>query len=483
MKIPDSNPYLKFIQNHFPGIYELNWHNIAMSYYVDQWVEGKIKYLIFEIPPQYGKTTIGSTMLAPYVFSKFPTARFAYTTHTYPLAKRYSRVSKSIMRSEKYKEENGELTVPPGFRTFDYWENTLGGIYGAFGRDGGLNGTPQDFLICDDLFKHYDEAMSPVIRDSVWYWFVTVALKRLSPQGRIMLFFTRWNADDVIGRCLKLMEDDNQYSRPWIIVRFPGLMTDKNFASRHPADPRQPGEALWPWKETVDDLEMARLEMGDAAFNAVYQQHPVNEHGTKINPDWFQTIGDQDIPSGLRWHRYWRLGELEKNTKDKNNATCLLAKSQDGKYFVTDMEYFVDDWPGCLDKIKNTGKSERRVRAGFKQPFRKKTKNAGGAKKDLFAQVEQCKRQVKILKGVPPVDPLVWTPDAKDKKIYLKNSENASTFLESCRNYTGTGADNRAAEIEALAGAYKMIGDRRSIVNIMAAKNRKLKNRRMRHAI
>lgn len=478
MKIPETNQYLDFIKEYFPGIYNVNWHHRLMSYYVDLWVKGDIRFLIFEIPPQYGKSTIGATMLAPYVFQHYPTARFAYTSYGYPLAKRMSRESKNIMRSDNYKVKNNDLTVPPAFRTFDYWENTLGGVYTGVGRDGALSGTPQDFLVCDDLFKNYDEAMSPVIRESVWYWFTTVALKRLSRKGRALLFFTRWHTDDVIGRCLKIMEKGGEHARPWTVIGLPGLMTAENYASKHPADPRRPGEPLWEWKETVEDLETALLEMGEEAFEAVYQRNPINKHGTKINPDWFQECRQYDIPSGLRWHRYWRLGELEKQSSDKNNATCLLAKSRDGKYYVRDIEYFTEDWPGCLEKIKAVGKSERRVRTGFKKPFAKKRKNAGGKKHDLYEQVEQCKREVKMLKGVPPVDPLVWTPDAKEKRIFLTNSENASIFLESCRNYTGTGADNRAAEVEALAGAHKMIDDRRSIVQILAAKYRKLKKRR-----
>lgn len=471
MKIPETNPYLEFVKKHFHGgDYIVNWHHAVTSYYIDQWVQGKIRWLILEYPPQYGKSELGSMMLAPYVFKEFPTARFAYTTYAFPLAKRMSKTSKNIMRSEAYRQEFNDLTVPLSFRSLDLWENSLGGVYTGQGRDGSISGTPQDFIVCDDLFKNYDEAMSPVIRESAWFWFVTVALRRLSPKGRALLFFTRWNSDDVIGRCLKLMNTNSKVARPWIRLSFPGLMTEELFKNKHPADPRQIGEALWPWKETVDELETVRMEQGEAAFNATYQQTPVNEKGTKINPEWFRKISRADVPKGLRWNRYYRFGELQTHTIDKKNATCLMAKGNNGEYFVSDVDYFDEDWPSCLNRLKRVGKSERRVKVGFQK--------TGGSRKTLFEQVKDCKREVRKLKSFDPVNPLVWTPDAQAGKMCLVEDENTVKCLEACRNYTGSGRDKREAEIQALAGAHNMISSQRSIVQILAEKNKKLQAKR-----
>lgn len=461
MKIPSTNPYLEFIKKHFQGEYTVNWHHNVMSYYLYKWVHGEIPFLIIEMPPQYGKSAAGAVMAAPYIFSEFPTARVAYATYGDDLVRRMSNDSKKIMRAEAYKEEFSDLTVPPAFRAYGYWENTLGGIYTGVGRDGGLSGTPQDFMICDDLFKNYKEAMSHVIREAVWYWFTTVALKRLSPQGRALLFFTRWSDDDVIGRCLKLRET-SRYARSWVRISFPGLMTEEKFITKHPADPRQPGEPLWPWKETSADLEMSRLELGEAAFNAIVQQTPLNAGGTKIKSKWLKKISRSDVPNNLRWSRFYRFGELGSNTIDKNNATCLLAKTKNGDYIVSDMDYFSDDWPSCLDRLKRIGKAEKLVKVGFQK--------TGGKQTELFKQVEDCKPEVRRLKSFSPVNPLVWTPSAKAQKMLVVEDENTAKFLESCRNFTGSGKDKREAEIHALAGAYSMISGRRSIVQVFADK-------------
>ena len=167
MNIPRTNPYLEFIKRYFPGgEYMVNWHHNVISWYLWQWVMGKIPYLIIEMPPQYGKSAAGAVMLAPYVFSQYPTARFAYTTYGSPLAKDMSEDSRTIMRSDGYKDEFNDLTVPPAYRSLEKWKNTLGGVYKGVGRNGAINGTPQDFLVADDLFKNYLEAMSPIIREA-----------------------------------------------------------------------------------------------------------------------------------------------------------------------------------------------------------------------------------------------------------------------------------------------------------------------------
>ncbi len=472
IEIPETNHYLEFVKRHFPGKYMVNWHHALASFYLCKWVNGEIPYLIMEWPPQYGKSEIGAVMLAAYVFSCFPTSKFAYATYGDTLAKRMSKNSKKILRRDDYKLDFDELTVPLGFRGWELWENSLGGIYTGVSRDGGLAGTPQDFLVCDDLFKNYKEAMSPVIRESVWFWFTTVALERLSPNGRALLFFTRWHDDDVIGRCLKLTEKSS-HARPWVRISFAGLMTEEKFQTKHPADPREIGEPLWPWKDDEEDLEMKRLEMGEAAFNAVIQQTSINAKGDKIKIDWLKKINRADVPKNLKWFRFYRFGELEKNSADRENGTCLMAKTPNGEYVVSELESFQDDWPSSLERLTDIGESEKRVKVGFK-------KVGGKNKSELIEQVMKCKRKVRSLRGFEPVDPLIWTPKAKAKKVLFVEDETTANFVESCRHYTGSGRDKNEAGIHALAGAYHMIASKRSIVQIMAEKNKKLQARKRR---
>jgi len=462
MMIPDTNPYLEFVQRHFPGEYMVTWYHNLMTYKLWQWVHGEIRNMIIEVPPQYGKSTVGAILIAPYILSEYPTARMAYTTYGDALAYQMSSESKDIMRGERYMEEFDELTVPPSQRSSYQWKTTLGGKYTATGRGGPLDGTPQDFLICDDLFKNDEEAMSPIIRDSAWRWFAKVALSRLSPTGRALLFFKRWHTDDVIGRAKKLMETYPDKARHYEIISFPALMTKEAMAVKHPADPRNVGDPLWPYKHSAKDLLGVRLETGEAGFNAVYQQTPVNAEGMKIKPKWFKKISQADVPSDMKKSRFYRFGELAKASIDENSATCLMGKTPGGKYIVSDLEYFDDDWPSCLSRLKKTGIAEKGNVVGVPE--------VRGKRADLFRQIMDCKDKRYRLKKCDEQNPIAWTPDAEAGKILLVENEQTQKFLEACRNYTGSGRDKREAEIHAVAGAWKMLQSRRSIVSRMAAK-------------
>jgi hypothetical protein len=56
--------------------------------------------------------------------------------------------------------------------------------------------------------------------------------------------------------------------------------------------PRRKGEALCPGRQSLDDLERLRLEMGSAAFSAQYQQDPTPPGGNRVRWEWFGTYDE-----------------------------------------------------------------------------------------------------------------------------------------------------------------------------------------------
>ena len=62
------------------------------------------------------------------------------------------------------------------------------------GVSGGLTGDPVDVLIMDDLYKDWKETSSPLLRQMVWDWYITVADTRLHPNdSQQLIVFTRWS--------------------------------------------------------------------------------------------------------------------------------------------------------------------------------------------------------------------------------------------------------------------------------------------------
>ena len=73
---------------------------------------------------------------------------------------------------------------------------------------------------------------------------------------------TRWHEDDLAGRLLAA-------EAGWKCLRLPAVA--------EPGDElgRAPGEALWPEWQRAEDIERRRLEVGERAFAAMYQQTPL----------------------------------------------------------------------------------------------------------------------------------------------------------------------------------------------------------------
>src|SRR5207244_9132615 len=85
-----------------------------------------------------------------------------------------------------------------------------------------------------------------------------------------------WHPDDLAGRLLLQAAEDKSLPQ-WEVIAFPMLMDEEAFASRHPDDPRQVGEVLWPEKFSLADVLQTRSASDARTWNSVYQQRPKGE--------------------------------------------------------------------------------------------------------------------------------------------------------------------------------------------------------------
>jgi predicted phage terminase large subunit-like protein len=99
---------------------------------------------------------------------------------------------------------------------------------------GTIRGFRADIAILDDPIKSYEEADSETFRETVWTWFTSDLLSRLTPGGRIVLIGTPMTEDDLLARLQRVQEGR------WKVLRLPAL-------SEGPGDPlgRPEGEPLW----------------------------------------------------------------------------------------------------------------------------------------------------------------------------------------------------------------------------------------------
>ena len=285
--------------------YALNWHHILMANKLEDWMLGKIPRLALFMPPGHAKSEYGSRLLPSWGVGKFPEMKFIGASYGADLAQLMNRDIQQIMDTERFLDVfpdvrlNGSnvRSVANGkaLRNSDMFEpmtpsgKKWGGAYRGSGVGGSLTGFRGDRLILDDPFKNREEADSPTMRAKVWDWFTQVFGTRKRRGACELIIMTRWHEDDVAGRALA--------KGGWEVVSLPGIMTDEDYLIKHPEDPREVGDVLWPEHYPIEVIEERKNDIGTRSFNALYQQRPTAQEGAIIKRDWIRFYGGPGQPS------------------------------------------------------------------------------------------------------------------------------------------------------------------------------------------
>jgi predicted phage terminase large subunit-like protein len=127
-------------------------------------------------------------------------------------------------------------------------------------------------------------------------WYQNDLYTRLHPGAAIVLIMTRWHSLDLAGQ---LLEQANEGGEQWEVVSLPAI------AEEHDLIGRQPGEALWPERYSVEDFDRIKKTVGSYAFSALYQQTPTPRDGGFFKPEWFRIVEPAPIPPNSNLCRAW----------------------------------------------------------------------------------------------------------------------------------------------------------------------------------
>ncbi|MBK9526869.1 MAG: phage terminase large subunit [Acidobacteria bacterium] len=130
------------------------------------------------------------------------------------------------------------------------WETADGGGVRAVGCGSGITGFGANLIIIDDPVKSRSEAESQTIRDKVFDWFNDDIYTRLEPDGKMILIQTRWHEDDLAGRLLREMQEDED-AEQWEVINFPAIAEDER---RGEEERRRAGDELSIIPPTSDRL-------------------------------------------------------------------------------------------------------------------------------------------------------------------------------------------------------------------------------------
>lgn len=296
----------------------------------------------------------GSSRLLPsYLLGKNPELKIALWCYTGEVANGFNKNVQEIIDKEEYSKIFPETKIPSA-GTKDGTKNNRrrnttrteiigheGSIY-SVGRNGALTSKTVDILIIDDLYKGMIEANSPIYREQIWSTYTSVADTRLHNDSQIIIVFTRWHEDDIIGRIEKkqkvvvpksmqeIRDIIENEPKTWIKLNFEALKESE----KTELDPRNIGEALYPKKHSVEKLVESR-KLDPHGFNCLFQGRPDSKEG--------------QLYSEFRTYEY-----LPENTLGKKNVTDTADKGDDyllsicydvvdeNRVFITDVLYTQD---------------------------------------------------------------------------------------------------------------------------------------------
>lgn len=169
----------------------------------------KIKRLIINIPPRYGKTELCIHYIA-WMMARYPDSNFLYVSYSHSLAKKQTQTIRQIMSDPHYEELfNVKLSIESSAK--DNFETNKGGSVYAAGCGGTITGRGAGLqncnrfggaIIIDDIHKP-SEVLSETIRKNTKDWYLNTLQSRLNnPNTPIINIGQRLHEDDLTANLL-----------------------------------------------------------------------------------------------------------------------------------------------------------------------------------------------------------------------------------------------------------------------------------------
>jgi predicted phage terminase large subunit-like protein len=260
--------------------FELAAHHRIVVEKLEAVERGEIRRLMIFLPPRHGKSLLATQMFPAWYLGRHPDRFVISASYGQELADDFGRNVRNLINSPIHRTLFPTCRLADDAASMRRFNTLAGGSYYAVGRGGPITGRGAHLLILDDLLKDREEAQSETVRRNLHAWYAHVAYTRLQPGGAIVLIATRWHEDDLAGRLLNEHANEN-----WVVVSLPAIAeVDESF--------RRSGEALWPERFPLADLQRIRQSVGSAAWASLYQQRPAAAEGAIFKRDWIRTYRD-----------------------------------------------------------------------------------------------------------------------------------------------------------------------------------------------
>jgi len=252
-------------------------HHSILIRHLEAIERGEIRRLIISMPPRSGKSLTVSEIFPAWYLGHHPDRSVIIGSYNQEFAEsNFGRKVRNYVADPRTRAVFPDLRLADDSQSVKRFDTTTGGSFFAVGRGGALTGRGGHLIILDDTLKDWEEARSEAVRRELHNWFRTVVYTRRQPETAIIQVATRWHADDCAGFCLRNFPEEN-----WTVLSMPAIAeVDEGW--------RKAGEALWPERFPIEDLEATKRVTGTAGWAALYQQRPVPEEGAIFKGEWLR---------------------------------------------------------------------------------------------------------------------------------------------------------------------------------------------------
>ena len=319
---------ISYCQHTYPG-YLAPPHIKETAEALEAVEDGHLDRLIVTVPVRHGKSLLCSQRFPLWYMGKNPGSEIIHAAYGGQLVSDFGANMRNLTMNPAHRDVFPECILSQDQKAANRWTTRQGGIYVAAGVGGGITGRGMDLGVVDDPLRGREDAESQRIRDKVWQWYQNDFYTRLLPGGRIVIVGSRWHEDDLIGR---LLENNDG----WHVIHHKALSDE--------------GEALWPARYGLDALARIREQVGNRAWQALYQGEPSPDTGTFFDrasihldeapptsemrvygaSDYAVTDGGGDYTVHMivgidRWDRPWVLDVFREQTTPDRWALAMIV--------------------------------------------------------------------------------------------------------------------------------------------------------------
>jgi predicted phage terminase large subunit-like protein len=295
------HPHADHYENADKTDYDTQPHHELLGEVLTEVIDGKCRKVCISMPPQSGKSELGTRMFLPYHMGRFPKKHLLMAAYNQDFAEEFGDEVRHVINTPEYKKVFPEMGLRQGSKAKDHMVTLQGGKISFLGREGSGTGRPADGFLMDDMIKGAKEAESKTTRNDIWNFFTRVANNRCHIQSWQVIIMTRWSDDDVIAR---LTDPKNKHykqsvAKQWTVINIPAIMDNPDIAK---ALGKKVGDALWPARFPLEHLATAR-EMDPYGFNALQMGRPTPPEGAfyKVN-DIYEYHNASEFPKNARMY-------------------------------------------------------------------------------------------------------------------------------------------------------------------------------------